>query len=42
VHEAVMDLLDDSSYRRAASKISVEIAAMPSATDAFVALEALL
>ena len=42
VHEAVMALLGESSYRRAASKIGDEIAAMPSATDAVVALEALL
>ena len=42
VHEAVMALLDDPSYRRAASNISDEIAAMPSTTDAFQALEALL
>jgi UDP:flavonoid glycosyltransferase YjiC (YdhE family) len=42
VHEAVMALLDDRSYRRAASTISDEIAVMPSATDAVVALEALL
>ena len=42
VHDAVMALLDDPSYRRVASKVSDEIAAMPSATDALVALEELL
>jgi UDP:flavonoid glycosyltransferase YjiC (YdhE family) len=42
VHDAVMALLDDPSYRRAASDISDEIAAMPSSTDAVAALEALL
>ncbi len=42
VHEGVTALLTDPSYRRAASNISHEIAAMPSATDAFVALKALL
>jgi MGT family glycosyltransferase len=42
VHDAVMALLTDPSYRRMATKVSDEIAAMPSATDAVVALEALL
>ena len=42
VHEAVMALLHDPTYRKAASNISSEITAMPSATDAFVALKALL
>ena len=42
VDEAVMALLDDASYRRAASNISDEVAAMPSATEAVAALEALL
>jgi MGT family glycosyltransferase len=42
VHEAVMALLDDPSYRRAASNISDEITAMPSAADAIAALESLL
>lgn len=42
VHEAVMALLHDPAYRRAASNIRSEIAAMPTATDAVVALEALL
>jgi UDP:flavonoid glycosyltransferase YjiC (YdhE family) len=42
VREAVMALLDDPSYRRAASNISDEITAMPSAADALAALESLL
>ena len=42
VQEAVMALINDPSYRRAASNVGDEIGAMPSATDAVVALEALL
>jgi len=42
VHDAVTALLTDPSYRRAASNISDEIAAMPSAADAVTALEALV
>ena len=42
VHDAVMALLNDPSYRRTASDIGDEIAMMPAATDALVALEALL
>ena len=42
VHDAVMALLNDPSYRRTASDIGDEIAMMPSATDALVALETLL
>jgi len=42
VHEAVTALLNEPSYRRAASNISEEIAAMPPATDVVAALEALL
>jgi len=42
VRDCVMALLNDPSYRQAASNIKDEISAMPSATDAFVGLEALL
>ena len=42
VRDCVMALLNDPSYRGAASKIKDEIGAMPSAADAIVGLEALL
>lgn len=42
VQEAVMALLTDPSYRRVALNIGDEIAAMPSASDAVAALEALI
>lgn len=42
VHDCVMALLSEPSYRQAASNIKDEIRAMPSATDAIVGLEALL
>ena len=42
VRDYVMALLNEPSYRQAASNIKDEISAMPSATDAIVGLEALL
>jgi len=42
VRDCVMALLNEPSYRQAASNIKDEIRAMPSATDALVGLEALL
>ena len=42
VRDCVMALLNEPSYRQAASNIKDEIRAMPSATDAIVGLEALL
>jgi UDP:flavonoid glycosyltransferase YjiC (YdhE family) len=42
VHDRVMALLSEPSYRQAASTIKQEISAMPSATDAIAALEALV
>jgi UDP:flavonoid glycosyltransferase YjiC (YdhE family) len=42
VRDCVMALLNEPSYRRAASNIEDEIRVMPSATDAIVGLEALL
>ncbi len=42
VHDRVMALLSDPSYRQAASNIQEEINAMPSAEDAIVGLEALV
>ncbi len=42
VRDCVIALLTEPSYRQAASNIKEEIRAMPSATDAIVALEALL
>ena len=42
VRNCVMALLNEPSYRQAASNIKDEIRAMPSATDAIVGLEALL